>query len=318
MTRAARSAWTIGVAIALTVASATGVAAAPADAPPSSAPTASPTASTDSPVPGASPSASPSPSPSAPPSGAPAVAVPRLDSVSRNVGEVAASRLLVFRGSGLDSVTALRLGAQTLTALHHIGTRRLTARLGPSPRFRTATATFFMVIGHDSIRTALRFRFVATAARSREMAWASANLVRKTYSWGHAYLPGEDCANFASHALRVRGLPRAVLTISSTALRTELVTGLHRTELRDSQAARRRVRIGDLIQFDWHPHVVAPHDRDHTAIVSALSVDRQGRTVIRYIAHTDPFDSPKWNQTIEGSLLSPGHDPHGKVFFILV
>lgn len=106
---------------------------------------------------------------------------------------------------------------------------------------------------------------------------------------------GTDCVNFTSQALHARGWPM------STAWGTSSVLGRHAatrtwvsstafahwlatrpdlaTALGDDQ--RDRVRVGDVVQFDWD----ASGDRDHTAVVSAI-VQRSGKTEIEVAEHS--------------------------------
>lgn len=106
---------------------------------------------------------------------------------------------------------------------------------------------------------------------------------------------GTDCVNFTSQALHARGWPM------STAWGTSSVLGRHAatrtwvsstafahwlatrpdlaTALGDDQ--RDRVRVGDIVQFDWD----ASGDRDHTAVVSAI-VHQSGKTEIEVAEHS--------------------------------
>ena len=150
-----------------------------------------------------------------------------------------------------------------------------------------------------------------------ELKWVAENAWARSYTWGHPYIFNEDCANFASHALEVRGLGPQVLNISSTSLRNHLV-GRGFRETADSQAARRNVKLGDVIQFDWRNNGRYSGDRDHTGIVTRIDRNANGTITIRYTAHTDPGNDPKVNQTIEASLADWGHDRNGGVFFISI
>lgn len=150
-----------------------------------------------------------------------------------------------------------------------------------------------------------------------QLAWVSENAWTKNYSWGHSYIPNEDCANFASRSLLIRGLPENVLHISSTKLRNWL-TGHGYVETPDSPAARGAVKVGDIIQFDWQPSASNPSDRDHTGIVTKIETGVDGTITVRYTAHTDPDNDPKVDQSIEASLADYGHDINGLVYFISI
>ena len=122
------------------------------------------------------------------------------------------------------------------------------------------------------------------------------------------YLPGVDCANWASQSLVQRGLaqsgkwrgrksrtiPATKAWISSTALHDYFLASKRAVLLTDSQ--RDQVAVGDIVQFDWwnkgaqeHTGIVTHIDRtdagikiyyaSHTAAGMWWSVDRSVKTI---------------------------------------
>ncbi|WP_375407022.1 amidase domain-containing protein [uncultured Amnibacterium sp.] len=129
---------------------------------------------------------------------------------------------------------------------------------------------------------------------------------------------GTDCVNFTSQALHARGwamtaawgtstvLGRHAATtswVSSTAFARWLATRPDLAlPLGDDQ--RDRVRVGDVVQFDWD----ASGDRDHTAVVSRV-LQRSGRTEIEVAEH-----SPAGLHDAVDDLIA-AHGGHGVVHY---
>jgi hypothetical protein len=266
---------------------------------------------------GPSLSATPTTAPATTPTAAPPrIPAPRL--AARDLtGQTVDVRTVVLQGTGLDDVATVSLGSASLGAPRHLSATRIAVRVGPAPRFVPATLRLVLHRASDGvpIRTAVRYRYVATTFRARELRWAWVHLEQRSYTWGHPYIYKYDCANFSSHSLVAAGMTDSVLDVSSTSLRRKLIA-LGATELRDSQRNRARVRIGDLIQFDWQPRIAAPGDRDHTGIVTGIERTASGALLVRYSAHTDGGNDPAKQLQIERTMDRPHHDPHGKVYFL--
>ena len=125
---------------------------------------------------------------------------------------------------------------------------------------------------------------------------------------------GNDCVNFASQSLLVRGwepddewwydeegdaYASSDAWISSTMLMAYLETHPERaTALTDDQ--RDQVKIGDLVQFDWDDS----GDRDHTGIVTAVVTEADGSITVEYAGHTDAT----WDRTVDEAIteIHPG------------
>ncbi len=120
---------------------------------------------------------------------------------------------------------------------------------------------------------------------------------------------GNDCVNFTSQSLLARGWTMdagwsfdsagsgySPAWASSTAFAAYLAEHPERaTPLTDEQ--RRRVKVGDIVQFDWDDS----GDRDHTGIVTR--VDKTGPVVrIYYAGHTANTEY----QSVDESLANGG------------
>ncbi len=123
------------------------------------------------------------------------------------------------------------------------------------------------------------------------------------------YLPENDCVNFTSQSLLARGWvpddewwydeedgdPYASSDAwrSSTALMEYLEEHPElATALTDDQ--RDRVKVGDIVQFDWDDS----GDRDHTGIVTAVITEADGSITVEYAGHTDAT----WDRSVDWAI----------------
>lgn len=123
------------------------------------------------------------------------------------------------------------------------------------------------------------------------------------------YLAENDCVNFASQSLLVRGWEpddewwydeedgdpyvSSEAWRSSTFLMWYLEEHPERaTALTDAQ--RDQVKVGDLVQFDWDDS----GDRDHTGIVTAVITEDDGSITIHYAGHTDAT----WDRSVDWAI----------------
>ncbi|KQO98640.1 amidase domain-containing protein [Leifsonia sp. Leaf264] len=227
----------------------------------------------------------------------------------------AAAKLAIAKTTFANGSTSQKVYTR-VPAAQKAALAKALAALKSSINAKSSPATLQVHITDVSSKAAAVKQAHINAPVREQLEWVSAYAWARGYGWGHEYIYNEDCANFASHSLYIRGLGPQVLNISSTALRNHLV-GRGFRETADSQAARRAVKLGDVIQFDWQPNGNTS-DRDHTGIVTRIDKNANGTITIRYTAHTDPGNDPKVNQTIEASLADNGHDRNGRVYFISI
>jgi hypothetical protein len=125
------------------------------------------------------------------------------------------------------------------------------------------------------------------------------------------YIPGRDCANWASQSLLVRGhkptpkwRPRLSRTISftkawvsSTALHDFLLSRKRATLLTSAQSDQ--VAIGDIVQFDWWNTGA----QEHTGVVSHIEKTDSGLKIY-YASHT--AHGMWWSVDRSITVLHPG------------
>lgn len=138
-----------------------------------------------------------------------------------------------------------------------------------------------------------------------------------TSSDEYGHLPDTDCVNFTSQSLLARGWEQddewwysnddgvydyAPAWVSSTAFRDYLATRTDvATALTDDQ--RDKVKVGDIVQFDWDNS----GDRDHTGVVTKVESTDSG-TKIYYAGHTDNTDYRSVDYAIDE--VHPGGDAY--------
>lgn len=130
----------------------------------------------------------------------------------------------------------------------------------------------------------------------------------------YSYIPNQNCANFVSQALHARGWKmtknwynkggkHSPAWTSSTALGRYLkLKGA--VKLTDSAKNRKRVSVGDVVQFDWERDGLT----NHSAIITRIIV-KDGKTKIFVAESADPYQYRSLNQMIH--KVHPG----GKAWF---
>jgi Putative amidase domain len=130
----------------------------------------------------------------------------------------------------------------------------------------------------------------------------------------YSYIPNENCANFVSQALHARGWKEtsnwynkagnhSPAWTSSTALGKYLkLKGA--VKLSDSKKNRKRISVGDVVQFDWE----RDGKTNHSAIVTKI-IHKDGEIKIFVAESADPYEYRSMNEMIH--LVHPG----GKAWF---
>jgi hypothetical protein len=234
-------------------------------------------------APSARSSSSSAPAPVQASSGAPLSATPRT-------GGVSGSTRVTITGSGLASVQKVRFGATSVTPSSRSATR-LTVKAPQAKNFAAATVPITLVRTNGTA-AAGTYRYVVRSGLDRQLNyvlkyWKNYN-VRE-----YQTLPDNDCVDFTSQSLLKRGwkeqgawthakevLDSGLAWRSSTSMRDFL--RIHpelATALTDQQRAK--VKLGDIVQFDWD----RTGDRDHTGVVTRIVHTASG-IKIYFAGHT--------------------------------
>ena len=214
--------------------------------------------------------------------------------VSPTSGSVKGGTSVTVSGTGLSDVRSVRVGGTVVAATAHAG----------SVTFTTPSAAAF-IPGTDAVvlrsgsgatvaRTTYRYRTVDGV--DRELAY----VIRywKHYNPAYEALSDNDCVDFTSQALLQRGwkqqgdwthadevLDSGSAWRSSTAFRDFMQEHPELgTALTDQQ--RSKVKLGDVVQFDWD----RSGDRDHTGVVTRITRSKSGHIEIYFAGHTNDSD----------------------------
>jgi hypothetical protein len=224
--------------------------------------------------------------------GAPASGTVRT--VSPAAGSVKGGTKVTLSGAGLEGVRTATVAGTTVTA---------TAR-GGSVTFTTPSAERFVsATDQVTLRTATGTPVAGTTFRYRSVDGVDRELAYMLKYWKHynpAYEPldDNDCVDFTSQALLQRGwtqqddwvhaedvLDSGAAWRSSTAFRDFLEEHPElATPLTDQQ--RSKVKLGDVVQFDWD----GSGDRDHTGVVTRITKTKSGHIEIDFAGHTNDSD----------------------------
>src|SRR4051812_41179049 len=215
-------------------------------------------------------------------SGAPLTAAPRT-------GGVAGRTTVTISGTGLATVQKVRFGTTTVTPSTRSATK-LTVKAPPAKDFKAATVPVALVRAGGT--TAIgRYHYVVRSGLDRQLRYLLTYW--KHYNPAYEPLDDNDCVDFASQSLLQRGwkeqgawthaeavLQSGLAWRSSTALRDFLAARPQlATPLTDRQRAK--VKLGDIVQFDWD----RTGDRDHTGVVTRI-VHTSSGIRIYFAGHT--------------------------------
>jgi len=255
-----------------------------------------------------------------------AATTPTVTGMSQQNANVSYTRSVTFTGTGLTGLSALYLGSTKLANLSVASDVSATATVDTAPNFQPGTYTLYDVASGSTtkVNTGLSLTYNVSTNQDKEMQYLGLNLDKKGTST-YPYYTNEDCANFASQVIHARGLSTTTSWssgttnwTSSTHLRSYLLGRGSVTEYSDSQANRAKVRIGDIVQFDWD----RSGDRDHTGIVTRVTTSASGVITVYYSAHTDPNDDPSHNLSIEATEATHqkvlGLSSLGKAYFLVL
>lgn len=214
-----------------------------------------------------------------------------LSAVSPSNGSVAGGTTLTIRGSGLAAVRAVRIGGSTAHPTATSATS-LTVVTPSAAGFDPGAVPMVLQGGGGATLSKGTFSYAITGGVDKQLRYVL------TY-WKHynaAWMPldDNDCVDFTSQSLLARGWkPSADWTPDksdiyragpawrgSNEFRQYVLTHHLGHELTDDQ--RSKVKLGDIVQFDWNGN----GDRDHTGVVTRIVHTASG-IKIYFAGHTN-------------------------------
>jgi hypothetical protein len=235
-----------------------------------------------------------------------------------SAGSVAGGTVVTVTGADLGNVASAKFGANAGEVVSvTIDTVTISTPAATGRDLGTVPVKLFDVDGKmvpvDSARSGapaapLSFRYIADPKVAAQTAYVLAHW-QDYNSAAYGRLPGTDCVNFTSQSLIARGWEMdaewsfnagtsqySTAWASSTAFAAYLDAHPERAEpLSDAQ--REKVRVGDVVQFDWN----SSGDRDHTGIVTRVEKTADGVQVY-YASHTMDNDF----KSVDESLANAG------------
>jgi hypothetical protein len=215
-------------------------------------------------------------------------------SVSPSSGSVKGGTAVTITGTGLSGVRSVRVGSTVVGASAHADSVTFTAPSAPD--FLQASERVVLRSGSGATLGTTTFRYRTTDGVDRELAYVLKYWKHYNPAW--EALGDNDCVDFTSQALLQRGWKQqgdwvhadAVLDSgaawrSSTAFRDFMEEHPELgTPLTDQQ--RSKVKLGDVVQFDWD----RSGDRDHTGVVTRITKSKDGHIQIYFAGHTNDSD----------------------------
>jgi hypothetical protein len=222
-----------------------------------------------------------------------AAATPRVSGTSPAVASVRGGTRVTVRGDGLAAVTAVRVGEADVPVESATDDAVVFTAPG-SADFRDAETAVVLRAASRTVATG-RLRHRAVDGVDRQLQYVLTYW--KDYNPAFQPLGSTDCVDFTSQSLLERGWEQqgawthaeqvassGGAWISSTLFRDFMTAHPELgTALTDDQ--RDRVKLGDVVQFDWD----RSGDRDHTGVVTRITREG-GRIRIAFAGHTTDSD----------------------------
>jgi hypothetical protein len=224
---------------------------------------------------------------------APATGAPVVRGASPATASVRGGTRVTLTGSGLGNVTAVRIAGVDVPVTSASADRVVFVAPG-STDFASTKADAELRAGTTTVAsTALAFAPVDGVDRQLQY------LLKYWKDYNPAYQPlgSTDCVDFASQSLLERGWKQQGAWTHAEAVAESGGAWISSTMFRDFMTAhpelgtalsddeRAKVKLGDVVQFDWD----GSGDRDHTGVVTRITKD--GDTIrIGFAGHTKDSD----------------------------
>ncbi|PPF70068.1 hypothetical protein C5E16_03930 [Clavibacter michiganensis] len=244
-------------------------------------------------------------------------AAPAVTSVEPAELSVSGGQTVTIAGAGLSAATAVMFSGTPGTDLQVAGDGSVTVVAPRSADYEDGTADIQVMAG-DAALTASTAAYTAQTPVDAQLQyalahWDSYNLEE----YGDFNPSGGDCVNFVSQTLIQRGWEMTsewhnrgggsdwtyawihVPTFDRWLAANASALGVTRLELAD----RDRLKVGDIVIFDWNRN----DSGDHTQIVSAIEPG-DGGTVVKMVGHNLDNDYRDLDETI--TVEHPGAEVH--------
>lgn len=246
-----------------------------------------------------------------------AAATPAVSSVEPAELSVSGGQTVTLTGAGLSAATAVMFSGAAGTDLQVAGDGSVTVVAPRSTDYADGAADIQVMAG-DAALTSSTAAYTAQTPVDRQLQyalahWDSYNLAE----YGDFNPSGGDCVNFVSQSLIQRGWEMTtewhnrgggsdwtyawihVPTFDRWLTANAATLGITRLELAD----RDRLKVGDIVIFDWNRNASG----DHTQIISAIE-PKEGGNVVKMVGHNLDNDYRDLDETI--TTEHPGAEVH--------
>ena len=218
----------------------------------------------------------------------------RVQAASPASGSLRGGTRVTLRGIGLGQVTSVLIGGEEAPLVQASATSVVVVAPA-SVDYRPGSAQVRLRDAKGATVATTAWRYRAVDGVDRQLQYLLTYW--KDYNPAYQPLGTTDCVDFASQSLLQRGWQQqgawvhaedvyhsGAAWVSSTAFRDFMVAHPELGEaLTDDQ--RDRVKLGDVVQFDWD----RSGDRDHTGVVTRITRDGDS-TRIFFAGHTKDSD----------------------------
>ncbi|MCU1474172.1 MAG: hypothetical protein JWQ92_2240 [Amnibacterium sp.] len=217
-----------------------------------------------------------------------------VHSVSPVSGSVKGGTTVTVSGTGLSAVRTVRVAGTAVTATAHAGS--VTFRTPSAAAFVPATDAVVLRSGSGTTVATTKYRYRTVGGVDRELAYVLKYW--KHYNPAYEPLDDNDCVDFTSQALLQRGWQQQDDWVHAAAVLDSGLAWRSSTSFRDfmeehpelgtalTDQQRSKVKLGDVVQFDWD----RSGDRDHTGVVTKITKSRSGHIEIYFAGHTNDSD----------------------------
>jgi hypothetical protein len=251
--------------------------------------------------------------------GEPAAAAPSpaVASVEPAALSVSGGQTVTLAGTGLAAATAVMFAGTPGTDLQVAGDGSVTV-VAPRSADYEDRAVDVQVMAGDAALTTATAAYAAQTPVDRQLQYALAHWdAYNLAEYGDFNPSGGDCVNFVSQTLIQRGWEMTnewhnrgggsdwtyewihVPTFDRWLTANAAALGITRLELAD----RDRLKVGDIVIFDWNRNASA----DHTQIISAIE-PKDGGNVVKMVGHNLDNDYRDLDETI--TTEHPGAQVH--------
>lgn len=241
-------------------------------------------------------------------------------SLSPTSGGVTGGGTVTIVGRGFGGVKSVTIGGQAAAVQPGATSTKLTAVVPAALNYQPASVDVDLLGSNNAslatVPSAYSYKVISPVDKQMQYAltyWQNYN----TATYGNLNPVGGDCANFVSQTLVARGLQMNSQWYNHNAAASwsaawgyvpamdnyfqQNASKLGLTEYSLSQ--RDKIKIGDIIMFDWNNN----NSLDHVEVVTKV-IDQGGQIKIEAASHNDDFDFRDLDQTI--TVTHPGATGH--------